>query len=59
MKRREEHGICQHLPGFSPLFPRLFYFEKVKRFGDVPWIDKTIEVTDMEKLTPRAITGLM
>src|SRR5690606_4936809 len=23
-----------------------FYFNKVKRFGDVPWIDKTIEVGD-------------
>src|SRR5690606_28393088 len=24
----------------------LFYFEKVMRFGDVPWIDRTIEITD-------------
>ncbi|MGN7722683.1 RagB/SusD family nutrient uptake outer membrane protein [Chitinophaga sp. 22620] len=39
-----------HYLGLARFFRALFYFEKVKRFGDVPWIDKTIEVTDMEKL---------
>lgn len=32
--------------GLARFFRALFYFEKVKRFGDVPWIDQTIEITD-------------
>lgn len=32
--------------GIARFFRALFYFEKVKRFGDVPWIDRTIEITD-------------
>ncbi|WP_346318057.1 RagB/SusD family nutrient uptake outer membrane protein [Chitinophaga sp. YIM B06452] len=39
-----------HYLGLARFFRALFYFEKVKRFGDVPWIDKPIEVTDMDKL---------
>src|SRR5690606_12276605 len=35
-----------HCIGLARLFRALFYFDKVKRFGDVPWIDKTIEITD-------------
>lgn len=36
--------------GLARFFRALFYFDKVKRFGDVPWIDKTIEVTDSATL---------
>ncbi|SFT96174.1 Starch-binding associating with outer membrane [Algoriphagus locisalis] len=32
--------------GVARFFRALFYFDKVTRFGDVPWIDKTIEITD-------------
>lgn len=32
--------------GTARFFRALFYFDKVKRFGDVPWIDRTIEITD-------------
>ena len=35
-----------HYIGLARFFRALFYFDKVQRFGDVPWIDKTIEVTD-------------
>ncbi|MCE7057288.1 RagB/SusD family nutrient uptake outer membrane protein [Algoriphagus sp. AGSA1] len=35
-----------HYIGMARFFRALFYFDKVKRFGDVPWIDKTIEITD-------------
>ncbi|GGG77200.1 hypothetical protein GCM10007415_06380 [Parapedobacter pyrenivorans] len=35
-----------HYIGMARFFRALFYFEKVRRFGDVPWIDKTIEVGD-------------
>lgn len=39
-----------HYLGVARFFRALFYFEKVKRFGDVPWIDKPIDITDVEKL---------
>jgi hypothetical protein len=39
-----------HYLGLARFFRALFYFEKVKRFGDVPWIDKPIDFTDTEKL---------
>ena len=31
-------------------FRAYFYFEKVKRFGDVPWFDSTVGSADIEKL---------
>ncbi|MFT3749804.1 MAG: RagB/SusD family nutrient uptake outer membrane protein [Agriterribacter sp.] len=40
----------QHYIGLARFFRALFYFDKVKRFGDVPWIDKTIEVSDTAML---------
>ncbi|KAA8484069.1 putative outer membrane starch-binding protein [Arcticibacter tournemirensis] len=36
--------------GLARFFRALFYFEKVKRFGDVPWIDRTIDVNDTVSL---------
>lgn len=39
-----------HYIGVARYFRALFYFDKVKRFGDVPWIDKTIDFKDEEKL---------
>lgn len=35
-----------HYIGLARFFRALFYFDKVKRFGDVPWIDRTIEISD-------------
>lgn len=32
--------------GIARFFRAWFYFEKVKRYGDVPWIDKPLNVTD-------------
>jgi hypothetical protein len=42
-----------HYIGLARFFRALFYFEKVKRFGDVPWIDRTIDVNDKEKLNSK------
>ncbi|MBW7889534.1 MAG: RagB/SusD family nutrient uptake outer membrane protein [Chitinophagaceae bacterium] len=36
----------EHYLGVARFFRALFYFNIVKRFGDVPWIDRTIEVND-------------
>lgn len=32
--------------GLARFFRALFYFEKVKRFGDVPWVENTIDIDD-------------
>lgn len=39
-----------HYLGLARFFRAYFMFDKVKRFGDVPWIDKVIEVDDEETL---------
>lgn len=36
----------KHYMALARFFRALFYFEKVKRFGDVPWINKTAAVDD-------------
>jgi len=36
--------------GVARFFRALFYFNKVKRFGDVPWIDQTIDFRDSTTL---------
>lgn len=33
-----------HYMGIARFFRGLFYFEKVKRFGDVPWVENTIDI---------------
>ncbi|MEI6141889.1 MAG: RagB/SusD family nutrient uptake outer membrane protein [Mariniphaga sp.] len=39
--------------GIAKFFRAYFYFEKVKRFGDVPWIGKPLDVTDAALYGPR------
>lgn len=39
-----------HFIGLARFFRAYFYFDKVKRFGNVPWIDRTIDVDDEETL---------
>ncbi|MGQ8337803.1 RagB/SusD family nutrient uptake outer membrane protein [Sunxiuqinia sp. A32] len=39
-----------HFLGLARFFRAYFYFEMVKRFGDVPWVDKTIDVDDEDRL---------
>jgi hypothetical protein len=36
--------------GIAKFFRAYFYFEKVKRFGDVPWIGRPLDVADEEIL---------
>ncbi len=35
-----------HYAGIARFFRAMFYFEKVKRFGDVPWYGKTMTIDD-------------
>lgn len=40
--------IVKQYNGLARFFRAYFYFEKVKRFGDVPWIDKELESNSPE-----------
>lgn len=42
-------NIRNHYNGIARFFRAYFYFEKVKRYGDVPWIDQPLDIED-EKL---------
>jgi hypothetical protein len=39
-----------HYEGIARFFRAWFYFEKVKRYGDVPWYDKTLATSDEDGL---------
>ncbi|MGI6073626.1 MAG: RagB/SusD family nutrient uptake outer membrane protein [Fermentimonas sp.] len=39
-----------HYLGLARFFRAYFYFDKVKQFGDVPWIERTIDIDDEETL---------
>lgn len=39
--------------GLAKFFRAWFYFEKVKRYGDVPWINKPLDVVDPDLYKPR------
>jgi len=40
--------VRNHYIGLARFFRAWFYFEKVKRYGDVPWIGKPLDVGDPE-----------
>src|SRR5690606_34087251 len=47
-----------HYQAVARVFRAYFYFEKVVRFGDVPWINKPLDVADEElygERDPRAL----
>ena len=39
-------AVRNNYNGIARFFRAWFYFEKVKRYGDVPWIDRPLDVTD-------------
>ena len=45
-----DESVRAKYEGFARFFRAYFYFEKVKRFGDVPWYDKPVGSTDTEAL---------
>ncbi len=50
---RVPQDVRNHYIGLARFFRAFFYFEKVKRFGDVPWINKPLSVTDPDLYKPR------
>lgn len=47
----EDARIRDRYDAVARFFRAYFYFEKVKRFGDVPWYSKSINDQDLEALT--------
>ncbi len=45
----EDPLVRAEYDGVARFFRAYFYFEKVKRYGDVPWVDETLDA-DSEKL---------
>ncbi len=43
-------AVRKNYLGIARFFRAWFYFDKVKRFGDVPWINKALDVKDSEIL---------
>ncbi len=43
-------AVRKNYLGIAKFFRAYFYFEKVKRFGDVPWINKPLDVSDTDIL---------
>lgn len=45
-----DEAVNEHYIGVARFFRAWFYFDKVKRFGDVPWIDRVPAVDDHDLL---------
>lgn len=45
--------VRNHYIGLARFFRAYFYYDKVRRFGDVPWIDKPLDVNDEKLYAPR------
>lgn len=45
-----DQEVNEHYIGVARFFRAWFYFQMVKRFGDVPWLDKVPEVDDKDVL---------
>lgn len=48
-----------HYAGIARFFRAWFYFDKVKQFGDVPWYDKAMDVSDPDLYKPRDSRSLV
>lgn len=49
----EDETARLNYDGIARFFRAYFYFEKIIRFGDVPWYDKVLEMDDENLLKPR------
>ena len=49
----EDASVVTHYNAVARFFRAMFYFEKVKRFGDVPWVETELGSTDEQLYAPR------
>lgn len=45
--------VRNHYNGLARFYRAWFYFDKVRQYGDVPWIDRPLEVDDEQLFAPR------
>ena len=50
---RVAEDVRRHFNGVARFFRAFFYFEKVKRYGDVPWIGKPLAIDDPQLFAGR------
>lgn len=50
-KKVDDIDAQNHYSGVAKFFRAFFYFDKVQRFGDVPWYNKVLEADDKDELT--------
>ncbi|MBN2174078.1 MAG: RagB/SusD family nutrient uptake outer membrane protein [Bacteroidales bacterium] len=48
-----DEAIRNHYIGIARFFRAYFYYDKVRTFGDVPWIDEPLDVDDEALYAPR------
>lgn len=48
-----DEKVRNHYIGIARFFRAYFYYDKVTQFGDVPWIDRPLDVDDEELYAPR------
>jgi hypothetical protein len=51
--------VRRNYTGIAKFFRAYFYFEKVKRFGNVPWVGKPLDVSDPVLYGPRDLRVLV
>jgi hypothetical protein len=52
-KSTVKESVKNNYLGLARFFRAYFYYDKVKRYGDVPWIDKPLDVDDPELYAAR------
>ena len=50
-EKADDEAAKAHYGGVARFFRAWFYFEKVQRFGEVPWYEEPIDPDDKEALT--------
>ena len=50
---RVAEDVKRHFNGVARFFRAFFYFEKVKRYGDVPWVGKALAIDDPQLFAGR------
>lgn len=53
MDKCDDPKVVEQYTGLAKFFRARFYYEKIKRFGDVPWYDKELGSKDPELYKPR------
>lgn len=49
----KDEDVRLEYEGLSRFFRAYFYFDKIRRFGDVPWVDRPLDAGDPELYKPR------